>query len=74
MNNRKKQLRYIGQECEESEKMTVRAGPLSAVFTDGYLHRIRFKGQEIIRRIYVAIRNQNWDTLPSDIHDCRQAP
>lgn len=42
----------------------VRAGPLSADFIDGTLRYIRINGQEIVRSIYVAVRDKNWGTVP----------
>jgi len=67
MDNQKRQLHYFGKECVEPERIQCHAGPLAVEFTDGYLHRITYHGKEVIRRIYMAVRNRNWDTLPNEI-------
>jgi hypothetical protein len=45
----------------------LRAGPLSAIFAAGDLRRIRLGNSEIVRRIYVAVRDHNWGTVPNRI-------
>src|SRR5689334_198131 len=45
------------------EQMSLRAGPLSLIFEEGDLRYIKFGDREIIRRIYAAIRDQNWGTV-----------
>jgi D-apionolactonase len=43
------------------------AGPLSLLYEDGGLRYIKLGSREIIRRIYVAVRDENWNTIPSKI-------
>lgn len=43
----------------------LRAGPLTAVFTAGELRYLRLGGAEVLRRIYMALRDQNWGTVPA---------
>lgn len=40
------------------------AGPLSLIYEEGDLRYIKLGDREIIRRIYVAIRDRNWGTVP----------
>jgi D-apionolactonase len=47
-----------------SESRSLRAGPLQATFTRGELRHIRFGGSEIVQRIYGAVRDKNWATIP----------
>ncbi len=47
----------------------LRAGPVSLLFTGGDLRQIRYGDVEIARRIYVAIRDLDWNTLTGDITD-----
>jgi hypothetical protein len=42
----------------------LRAGPLSLVWEDGDLRNVKLGDIEIVRRIYVAIRDRNWGTVP----------
>ena len=45
------------------EQTQLCAGPLSMIFEAGDLRYIRFGNHEILRRVYVAIRDHNWDTI-----------
>lgn len=47
----------------------LRAGPLTLVFLDGDLRRISLGGLEVARRIYFALRDRNWVTVPGRIED-----
>lgn len=54
---------YYGKDEPLPEQTQLRAGPLSMVFESGDLRYIRFDDHEILRRIYVAVRDHNWDTI-----------
>ena len=54
---------YYGKDEPLPEQTQLRAGPLSTVFESGDLRYIRFDDHEILRRIYVAVRDHNWDTI-----------
>ena len=43
------------------------AGPLSLDFLDGDLRRIRLGAREVLQRVYVAVRDRKWATLPNRI-------
>jgi hypothetical protein len=47
----------------------LRAGPLEMVFEEagGGLRWIRFGDREVLRRVYVAVRDVNWGTVPSRV-------
>ncbi|MCC6458629.1 MAG: hypothetical protein IT328_27010 [Caldilineaceae bacterium] len=47
----------------------LRAGPLSLLFSNGDLRQLRVGDKEIVQRIYVAVRDQNWATAPVDLRD-----
>ncbi len=45
---------------------TLHAGPVTAEYDGGDLRYIRFGGQEVLRRVYAAVRDHNWATaIPS---------
>jgi len=44
--------------------MSLRAGPLSLEYQGGDLRYVRLGFKEILRRVYVAVRDHNWDTVP----------
>lgn len=53
-----------------TETRTLHCGPLTAVLEDGTLRYIRAKGSEIVRQIYVAVRDRNWGTVPPRFTVC----
>ena len=49
-----------------SVRHILRAGPLSLVYQDGEIRYLRLGSRELVRRIYVTVRDENWATiLPS---------
>jgi hypothetical protein len=55
---------YYGREDPLPDQCDLKAGPLSATFEQGQLLNIRWHGQEILRRIYAAVRDRDWGTVP----------
>lgn len=49
------------------ETTALRAGPLSLNYIDGDLRQIRLGPIEIVQRIYVAVRDHNWGTVPATL-------
>lgn len=49
--------------------MLLRAGNLTLLYHEGSLRYFTINDQEILRRIYVAIRDGNWGTAAITIHD-----
>ncbi|HEX8235750.1 MAG TPA: hypothetical protein VF600_07315 [Abditibacteriaceae bacterium] len=43
------------------------AGPLALVYENGDLRYLRQGAHEVLRRIYVAVRDHNWGTVPARI-------
>lgn len=54
-----------GTLLRENKKGELRAGPLSLFFENGDLRYIKFGEREIVRRVYFAVRDQNWNTVPN---------
>lgn len=52
-------------------QVRLRAGPLSLIYEDGGLRYIRLGEREVARRIYIAVRDQHWVTVPHRITDLR---
>jgi hypothetical protein len=46
------------------EPVALRAGPLTAVLDGVDLRYVRLGDTELVRRIYVAVRDRNWNTIP----------
>lgn len=47
----------------------LRAGPVHLLYEDGFLRRISIGQKEILRMIYFALRDRNWNTLPHHIEN-----
>ena len=58
-----------GRPASPPEVREVRAGPLRALFVDGDLRTIRRGEVELARRIYLAVRDLNWNTVPGQTED-----
>ncbi len=56
---------YYGREAPLPEQTQLRAGPLSLISEEGDLRYIRLGDREIVRRLYVAVRDRNWGTIPA---------
>ena len=63
-------LRY-GKDQTLPERISLRAGPLSLVFEDGELRRVGLGAREVVRRVYVAVRDCYWNTIVPVISDVR---
>ncbi|HEX2524501.1 MAG TPA: hypothetical protein VHP35_20500, partial [Terriglobia bacterium] len=58
-----KNLSYYGREDFLPFARALKAGSLSLVFEEGGLRYIRMGDREVIRGIYVAVRDRNWETV-----------
>ena len=63
MNQLPRSVLYYGKDEPLPEQTQLCAGPLSMIFESGDLRYIRFGDHELLRRVYVAIRDHNWDTI-----------
>ncbi len=49
------------------QSYTVHAGPLSMLFEQGELRRIRLGDREVLRRIYLTVRGPDWSTIAPEL-------
>jgi hypothetical protein len=49
--------------------MILKAGPISVTYDSGTLRYIRCGGVEVLRQIYVALRDSRWSTIPGRVSD-----
>lgn len=63
-------LRY-GQPDPPAELIPLRAGPLTLLYDapSGMVRRIKLGEREVLRGIYAAVRDRNWDTVPVTIRE-----
>ena len=52
---------------EWNKQTKLRAGKLDLIYEKGTIRRIRLGDTEIIRMIYAAVRDRNWDTIEPNI-------
>ena len=52
-----------GTEEAPAKRLPLRAGPLSLSYEDGELRSIVLGKHEVLRRVYVAVRDHNWGTI-----------
>ena len=55
---------WYGRDEPLPERRLVRAGPLTAIVENGDLRYVKLGDEEIVRRIYAAVRDPNWGTVP----------
>ncbi|MBW7882636.1 MAG: hypothetical protein H3C34_08360 [Caldilineaceae bacterium] len=60
-----------GEDKALPDRVPLRAGPLELIWEAGDLRTIKFAGVEVLRRIYVAIRDRNWGTVPNVLDNVR---
>ena len=58
-----KNVQYYGKDEPLPEQIDLQAGPLNLFYEAGDLRYIKFGDKEIIRRVYIAVRDHNWDTV-----------
>lgn len=60
-----------GHDADLPKPVPLRAGPLSLLFEAGDLRYLRLGEHEIVRRIYVAVRDHNWATIPMRVSELK---
>jgi hypothetical protein len=56
---------WYGRNEPPPPRTSLRAGSLEALWEAGDLRGVRLQGLEILRRVYVSVRDENWDTIPA---------
>ena len=58
---------WYGRNAPPPKRTALRAGPLTAFLEGADLRDVRFGGIELVRRLYFALRDENWDTIPAEL-------
>ncbi len=58
---------YGGDQTPAPKQTVLSAGPLRMIYENGDLRYIRLGSREVLRMIYVAVRDQHWGTLRPEI-------
>jgi hypothetical protein len=56
------QLQY-GETYPLAQHIPLQTGPIDMLFEDGDIRYLKCCGYELIRRVYVAVRDRNWGTI-----------
>jgi hypothetical protein len=59
--------RWSGRDEAPQERRHVRAGPLTAELEGPDLRYVRLGAIEVVRRLYAAVRDRNWGTVPPSL-------
>lgn len=62
-------LCYDGSGQAPPARRLVRAGPLTAWYSAGELRYVHWGDHEVARRLYVAVRDRNWGTVPAVVSE-----
>lgn len=64
-----KYIQYYGVDVPPSEPLKLQAGPVSMVFEPelGFLRYLKLGDTEILRGLYVAVRDHNWGTVTPQV-------
>ncbi len=62
---------HTGTEEPLRETRELQAGPLTLLYEDGGIRYVRWGAREILRRVYVAVRDRNWGTVSATVGDLR---
>ncbi len=65
----KRSVVYFGSSSPLPEARPLRAGPLTLSYANGELRGIRWGSRQVVQRIYMAVRDRDWRTVPNDISD-----
>jgi D-apionolactonase len=60
---------WYGRDQPPVKRHRVHAGALTAVLEGGDVRYVQVGGVEILRRLFTAVRDRNWDTVPAVISD-----
>jgi hypothetical protein len=60
---------WYGRDEPPIESIPLRAGPVTALLVGRDLRNVCYGSHEVAQRIYVAIRDRNWDTVPGEVRD-----
>jgi hypothetical protein len=60
---RSARVRRYGVDRELPAQLGLRAGPVTVVLEGGDLRYVTVGGVEVVRRLYVGVRNRNWATI-----------
>jgi hypothetical protein len=58
---------WYGRDVPPPQRIALRAGSFTAHLDGADLRDVRLGGVELVRRLYFALRDENWDTIPGTL-------
>ena len=62
---------WYGKDAPLPEARELRAGPLTMLLEEGGLRYVRLGSVEVLRQVYGAVRDRNWNTVPAEVSNLR---
>jgi D-apionolactonase len=66
-------IKLTGTDVAEGKRRILEAGPITAMFDNGALRYIRYRGTEVLRGIAYLLRDKNWGTYGPAIENLKIA-
>ena len=60
---------WYGRDVPPPQRIALRAGSFTAYLEGADLRDVRLGGVELVRRLYFALRDENWDTIPGTLEN-----
>jgi hypothetical protein len=64
-------IKFFGTEASDGKRRELSAGPITAMFDNGALRYIRYRGVEVLRGIAYLLRDKNWGTYAPSIENLK---
>lgn len=64
-------IKLFGTEASDGKRRELAAGPITAMFDNGALRYIRYRGAEVLRGIAYLLRDKNWGTYAPAIENLK---
>ena len=64
-------IKLFGTEASDGKRRELAAGPITAMFDNGALRYIRYRGVEVLRGIAYLLRDKNWGTYAPAIDNLK---
>ena len=64
--------RTFGRAEPPVQPLALRAGPLTALLDGPDLRHVQVGGVELVQRVYIAVRDAPWNTIPADYSEWRR--
>ena len=64
-------IKLTGTDVPEGKRRILKAGPITAMFDNGAIRYIRYRGLEVLRGIAYLVRDKDWGTYAPVIEDLK---